>query len=818
MKDARWGLTKSAVLKKSQLLLSAVIFLAGVQVGLAKSVSGLIYTYPAKELRVGESLGNNDCYVTLDGKTDFLQDFKSVRFGLRESTNQKYYLLGFDVGVKTSAGLPFVPETTTLAPAYQKTDLQAGGMGLQKTFFVPFENGYLRSAHFLLKAEEAAGSHLVIRVQAFYPEGVKVSEGVYKGQKYVVARYPDGAVSILWGSETLHAMDVRTSDSGARRGVEVLAEFDWTSTLSLPQYALSFAYSLLGGAENEHMLLNALFDASDRDAPDAKAHLFRVGLLLDQSEAAIQRYLDTTRLWTPDPVVNRGYAWAKVNQLRMQQNYQWGQGFSNNPPSDVVVGRDSYWYLSGSSYYAQAWSKKLLYLWYRQGLELSGKFIEYMKASRVPIFTDDYSLNINDNTPLLMIAAYRYYSLTGDRAFLDAVYPQLLNSANYILSQRWVGSKNHYGLVWCTSEEKFVRGLCGWRNAIQDYNLSGAVTEVNVECYQALLRTAELARLMGDKANEARLQTAALDLEQAIQQHLRARGPVNHFYCLNINPAGKPVEDMTSDLLFPVLEKVADKPTAKAIMNELFGPHFWAGSRDGAGGIRTVSSAQPGYQPVSNPANYGLLGGVWPNVALWAGKAAAGYGMPDLDLRALRGTFLLSERDDPSRYNVVPGEFPEYFNGNDLVQKGMPLSPFVPGIYIWSALEGLAGIAPHPTGLQVNPALPSGWNWLAVSRLAYRGNPVTLLADAKTHTLYTTAPLHSEWQQVPVPESLQTKFSFVSAKPAFWMVVPGKKGYDVLAASPAPTEGKLIERDTGRVLLTLSVPEGEVVKAHLPER
>lgn len=805
------------MLNKSQFLLTSVVFLTALHAGLAKSISGLTYTYPAKELWLGESLGNNDCYVTLNGKTDFLPDRGSVRFGLRDSRDQKYYLLALNIGVKTVGNLSFVPTTTTLAPAYQETELRAGQRSVQKTFFVPFENGYLRSAHFLFKADGAEGSHLVIRIQALYPEGVKVGQSAYNGQRYVVARYPDGAVSILWGSESLHSIEVHTSGSGARRGVEAIAEFDWNPTSAMPQYAVSFAYSLVGGSENESMLLNALFDTSERGAPNAKAHLFRVHLLLDQSEAAIMRYLDTTRLWTPDPVVNRGYDWAKVNQLRMQEHYRWGQAFSNNPPSDVVVGRDSFWYLSGSSYYAQPWSKKLLHLWYREGLELSGKFVEYMKASSHPIFTDDYGLNINDNTPLLMIAAYRYYSLTGDRGFLDAVYPSLLNSANYIISQRWVGSNNHYGLVWCTSIEKFVRGLCGWRNAIRDYNLSGAVTEVNVECYQALLRIAELAQVMGDKANEDRLHAAALDLKQAIQQHLRAHDPVNHFYCLNINPAGKPVDDMTSDLLFPVLERVADKPTAKAIMDELFGPHFWASSLDGAGGIRTVSSVQPGYQPVASPANYGLLGGVWPNVALWAGKAAASYGMPDLDLRALRGTLLLTEREDPNRYHVVPGEFPEYFNGNDLVQRGMPLSPFVPGIYIWSALEGLAGIAPHPNGLWVNPELPTGWNWLAVSRLPYRGNPVTLLADGKTHTLYATAPVHTSWQQVVVPGFLQARYFFVSTKPVFWMVVPGKKGYDVLAASPTRAEGKLIERNTGRVLLTLSVPEGEVARASLPE-
>lgn len=214
--DPGSGCAGSMTFYKISLLLSAVVLVAGVQVGHSKRVRDLNCTYPVKTLRVGESLGNNDCYVTMDSKTDFLEDPHSVRFGLRESTNQKYYLLGLSVGVKTADGKPLLPVTTTLAPAYQRTELQAGGMGVQKTFFVPFENSNLRSAHFLFQAEGAEGHPLVIRAQSLYPDGVKASEGVHKGHKYVLARYPDGAISILWGSGTLHAVQVRASGSDAR--------------------------------------------------------------------------------------------------------------------------------------------------------------------------------------------------------------------------------------------------------------------------------------------------------------------------------------------------------------------------------------------------------------------------------------------------------------------------------------------------------------------------------------------------------------------------------------------------------------------------
>lgn len=807
------------------------VICGGVITSLGKTINGLTYTYEVDRLKIGQSLGNSNCYVTLDSKTDVLDDRGSVRYGLRESTNQKYYLLAWEVALVSSGGVRVAPVTTTFAPAYQESELEAGTAKVRKQFFVPFENGYLRSAHFLLDAAHPAAAEFTVQSRIVFPSGVKVEQADYRDHEYLRAQYPDGSQAILWGSSGIRSLQTRaaqpevggaapdpvlTSTPGAGQPPETLVEYDWKPSQTEHQFALSYAYAPGAGDAASQMLLNALFDTSSPAAPGPPAHLERVRKLLNDSISAIDRYLDATRLWTPDPLIDRGNQWAKINQLRMQQEYKWGSGFSNNPPTDIVVGRDSYWYLSGSSYYAQPWSKLLLGLWFNRGHEPSGEFIEYMTASGYPIFKDDYGLNINDNTPLLMMAAHRYYSLSGDLAFLHDVYPLLLNSANYILSQRQVGQNNKYGLVWCTSTENFVRGLCGWRNAIRNYNLSGAVTEVNVECYQALREVAELAKAMGDDLNRTRLEASAQDLKEAINRHLRASAPSNHFYCLNINPAGVRVEDMTGDLLFPVLCGVSDPATGRAIMKELFNDHFWADSPDGAGGIRTVSSAQPGYEATGTPDNYGLLGGVWPNLALWAGCAAAAQGLPELTVKALRGTFLLSEREDPVHYNVVPGEFPEYFNGDDLLQKGMPLSPFIPGIFIWSGLEGLVGLEPHPASLRVEPEIPRDWGWLAVSRLPYRGFPLTILAVAKDHTIYTTARVETNWKQIAVPEHLQEKYSLVSDQPAFWMIVPNGKGKELLAASAHATTGKLMERDSGRVIVGLSIPAKALVRKEMP--
>ncbi len=807
----------------------------------AQDRSELSYTYPIQKLKSGHSFGNTYCYVTLDGKTDIPSDRGTARYGLRESTNQKYYFLGWEVSVVAPGGEPLVPRTTTFTPGYQETRLEWGSAAVRKRFILPFENNYLRSAHFLLESLGPSAQGFVVQCRMLLPSGAKIEGGQHKGLKYLSIKFIDGSSAILWGSGGLKSFQVREAASAGKqygdlgsaggfqasvqRDVELATEFKWAPTRDAHEYALSFVHTLDASPAARSYLLNALFNDYGSELPTLQSHLYRIHQIQDASEAAIDRYLEKARLWTPDPLIDRASQWAKVNQLRLQQESNWGASFTNDPPSDITVGRDSVWYLMGSSYYAQARSRKLLDAWFRFGLEPSGKFVEYFTAARQPIYRDDYGLNIADNTPLMIMAAHHYYSLSGDRGFLEAVYPWLLNSADYILQQAKASERNRYGLVWCDSTDTFVRGLPVWRNAIPKCNIAGAPTELNAECYQALLQTADLARVMGDETNRVRYKAAAQLLHGAIERHLRSRAPSNPFYYLNISPEGEPIADMTGDLVFPVLCGISDAATSKAILKEIFSERFWAGTSDGAGGIRTVSSAQGGpwgYQPEALPPgsdpnwNYGLLGGVWPNLAMWAARAAAEQGAPDLSLKALRATFLLNEREDPAYYNVVPGEFNGYCDGDDLIHKEMPLSPFLPGIFIWSSIESFMGISAHASGLESNPNLPEGWKWVAISAMPYRGHSLSMLAVRDDRTLYSTVPIATRWKQVLVPEGLQEKFAFLPDRQAFWIVVPSQGGREVIAASSAATAAKLIDRRTGRALMELSIPAGGLVRKKLP--
>ena len=70
--------------------------------------------------------------------------------------------------------------------------------------------------------------------------------------------------------------------------------------------------------------------------------------------------VNTCQIATPDPVINRAVAWAKVNSFRQRTKYPIGYGFTNDPPQDVVVVRDAAWFVFGSDYFLPDFSRDML--------------------------------------------------------------------------------------------------------------------------------------------------------------------------------------------------------------------------------------------------------------------------------------------------------------------------------------------------------------------------------------------------------------------------------------------------------------------------
>ena len=471
-------------------------------------------------------------------------------------------------------------------------------------------------------------------------------------------------------------------------------------------YTLTFA---LNGEEAARKRYRALPGAEDA---------------LARTSAHYAQVLARAVVVTPDAEVNRGVLWAKANMLRTQLRAPTGWSFVNDPTrSNNSVGRDTAWFAFGADYLTPEFARESL-LAYVERQEKSGMIVEYYDVRTGE--TADYGLNINDNTPLLILALWHHYNTTGDRAFLERVYPAALKAARYVLSQR-----DERGLVWCTSHKTQDWGIVGWRNVIDGYRLSGATTELNSECFAALETIGHMARVLEKHDVSAEFSRAAAELRDAINAHLR--NPDNGLYYLNIDVDGQPRSDITADLVFPVMFGVADDDTAARIISRLSSDDFWTSA-----GIRTVPRDAPEYGPTHG---YGLLGGVWVGVTFWYAFAAARFNAAFMAY-ALGASFRHYSRD-PRRNNTVPGQFSEWLHGETLVNQGMMLSPWFPPRYLWAAVEGAAGLDLSGGTPTVSPRLAPDWKWLGVQNLPYRGDALTwFVARVPELRMYSNFAFH----------------------------------------------------------------------------
>ncbi len=437
---------------------------------------------------------------------------------------------------------------------------------------------------------------------------------------------------------------------------------------------------------------------------------------LERTQAHYSATLDRAICMTPDEQINRGVFWAKVNMLRSFQLTNQGWSFVNDPTQTTKsVARDTCWFALGADYVAPWFARESL-LWFVDHLTNDGMAVEWYDNRSGD--TETYGLDINDNTPLLILALRHHCGVTGDREFLQSVYPKAARAARYILSKR--GAR---GLVWCHAPGEGSRGILGWRNAIQDHRLAGATTELNSECYAALRAISVMAREIGDLRASDEFERHATQLRSSINEHLLDTS--RKLYYLTIDNQGRPHTDVTCDLVFPVLFGVADDDVATNVIAALSRPEFWTDA-----GLRTVPRDSINYGPKHAS---GLLGGVWAAPTFWFAAAAARFNA-DFMAQALAATFA-HYAQDPLRYNTVPGQFCEWLDGETLTNQGMLLSPWFAPKYLWAAIEGAAGLSTDCDAPTARARLADQWQWLGVRNVRLRGE------DASWFTVRMREPI-----------------------------------------------------------------------------
>jgi hypothetical protein len=439
------------------------------------------------------------------------------------------------------------------------------------------------------------------------------------------------------------------------------------------------------------------------------------------------KYLRRSILRTPDRDVNQGALWAKANMLRVQTFRPSGWCFTNDPTrSNNSVGRDTAWMSFGADYMRPEFAREALEAYFRLQ-EPSGKIVEYYDVRNEK--WDDYGLNVNDNTPLIVIALWHHYAVTANDEFLRSSYPAAVRAMDYMLSQR-----NEQGLVWCSSIGVSDWGIVGWRNVIPNYRISGASTELNSECYAALRALSEMSAHLGERGAERTYKREAEALREAINEHLV--NPANDLYYLTVDVDGTPRTEVTADLIFPVLFSVAPPERAARIVGALSDAAFWTDA-----GIRTAPRDDLGYGATNG---FGLLGGVWVAMTYWYAFAAAKYN-PAFMAKALASSFRHFS-SDPRRNNTVPGQFSEWLHGEILVNQGMMLSPWDAPRYLWAAIEGAGGLDIRGEDASISPALAAGWRWLTVVNVPFRRKEISWIALRMPDGLWvhTTSDLKTE--------------------------------------------------------------------------
>ncbi|MDQ6780476.1 MAG: hypothetical protein M3Z37_04895, partial [Candidatus Eremiobacteraeota bacterium] len=540
-----------------------------------------------------------------------------------------------------------------------------------------------------------------------------------------------GCTAKLLGYETMH----HAAESYDPQNVPPLA--NKTAERGDIIAALASVLSVKPGRAQRLAFIHVFCERGEAEARRIFAAAHDPVAALVKTNRYVKGVLDVAQVLTPEKIINDGVYWAKANMLRVLASYPQGIAFTNNPgASSAVVGRDVAWFTIGCDYVLPDVARDMLKRFGQTQYD-SGKMPEFYNA--ITGEREDFGLNINDDTPLFILACAHHYRMSGDAEFLTDIWPVISRATEYVLAQR-----DERGLIFCDAAGEEVHGICGWRNIIPHFSISGAVTEVNSECYAALFTMAQLARALAQHNSGQRDELEALALQyassaralrDAINKHLL--NPKNGMYLLNIDRTGKPHADVTGDEVFPVMFDVAPAAVGYRIISRLNTPDFQTEA-----GLRTVSRLSPDYTPYRD---VGLIGGVWPGLSFWYAFAAAKI-YPDAMAHNLKQGYAQYLRD-PKIYNTVPGQFSEWFDGESLVNRGLRLSPWEPPRYLWAAVEGACGLTHvDPHSVKVAPLMPSGWRWLGVRRLPLFGREISyfVIRDNVRFRVFANSSLHVE--------------------------------------------------------------------------
>ncbi|MEW2377580.1 glycogen debranching N-terminal domain-containing protein [Micromonospora sp. NPDC047812] len=327
-----------------------------------------------------------------------------------------------------------------------------------------------------------------------------------------------------------------------------------------------------------------------------------------------------------------------------------------------------------------------------------------------------------DASPLFVVLLDEYERWSGDTALVMELEQEARAALAWIDQYADLTST---GYLWYERRNRLtgLENQC-WKDSwdsisYADGRLPGfprATCEAQGYAYDAKMRAARLARTFwDDPAYADRLEMEAAALYDRFNRDfwLDDRG----YYALALDGDGTPVDSLSSNIGHLLWSGIVPPERAARVAEHLMGPALFSGW-----GVRTLAEGQGRY----NPLGY-HRGTVWPFDNSFIAWGLRRYGFADEAGRIAEGVI------DAATY--FQGRLPEAFGGFDRHTTRYPVRyPTAGSPQAWSSgaslllIRIMLGIEPHEDHLAVNPALPPGFDRLALLDIPGRWGRVDAFA------------------------------------------------------------------------------------------
>jgi len=247
-----------------------------------------------------------------------------------------------------------------------------------------------------------------------------------------------------------------------------------------------------------------------------------------------------------------------------------------------------------------------------------------------------------DATPLFVMLAVAYFERTGDRQFIDRLWPHILAALEWMEEY---GDADDDGFIEYARRSHSGLIQQGWKDSYDSvFHVDGALAdapiamcEIQGYAYQAWRGAAKLAKLRGD-------------LQQSRDWRTRAARLLSHFdrafwcedlstFALALDGEKRPCRVRTSNAGHALFTGIAKPARARALADVLMDDAMFAGW-----GLRTVAAGEARYNPMSYHN-----GSVWPHDNAMVAAGLGRYGFTSEATRIMSGMLDLSQSVDGYR-------------------------------------------------------------------------------------------------------------------------------------------------------------------------